>query len=192
MSDRDATPGSVVGNHPVFVLKRNQTIDKAILTFVLMVLGYYAGRSLSHWFSARAEIDVGLAIFGTGLGAVLATYLGRLPTFDPSNALIVKISVEGITLGHPANRHLAWTDVDQVKMVRSTYGSLPVCHLQVIRTPRADLGLASREIMHHLGVVWDRRSKELCDALSAFSPPAEAAPNGETPVYNSDSWTGLR
>lgn len=192
MGDREAMLESARGNHPVFALMRNRTIDKAISTVTLMVLGCYAGRSLSHLVSAAAEVDMGLAIFGTGLGAVLATYLGRLAIFDPSNSLIVKISAEGITLGYPANLHLAWTEVDQVKLVRPTYGSLPVCYLQVIRTTQPDLSLASREIIHPLGVVWDRRSKELGDALSAFSPPTETPPNGDPTSYHSDSWTGLR
>jgi hypothetical protein len=158
-----------------------------------MVLGWYAGRSLSDWLSLSLTGSLILSIFTSGLAAAVAVHLvQRLSIFEPGKALILRVSADGLTLGSPISLTLPWHEIDRVNVIRSSGGRLPVHHLQVIRTPAAPDGETRPEIMHHLGILWDRRSQDLADALNAHLSQSKMSTDGKERIYNSENWTGTR
>jgi hypothetical protein len=187
-SKRDATAGDP---HVVFELRRSRKFYKAFLTVLLVVLGWHVGRSASNWLSIPMVADIGFSIFCSGLGAALGAILTkRLPIFDPRNALILGVSGNGITLGYPTSLTLAWDQIDRIKLVRTTYGGLPEHYLQVRRTSAGNPSARSPEIMHHLGVIWDKRSRVLSDLLRALASGAGTPQASEVGSYDSEKWTG--
>jgi hypothetical protein len=193
MSDFGGTPDSAAVKRPEFELVRSRKFDGIVLAVILMVLGWYTGSSLSNLFSVSFARDMVLSILSTGLGAALAAYLvSRLAMFHPVNALILRVSVDGLTLGHPTNQTLIWTEIDRLTLIRSSSGRLPIHHLHVIRTSSGDPGTTRPEITHNLGLLWDRRSLELVNTINAFRQHAQTSPDGQEGVHNSESWTGTR
>ncbi|KPF43790.1 hypothetical protein IP76_12930 [Rhizobium sp. AAP43] len=63
-------------------------------------------------------------------------------------------------------------------------------YLQVVRASTGDDSARSPEIMHHLGVIWDKRSRELSDLLKAFTPGSGAPQTRADDAYDSEKWTG--
>jgi hypothetical protein len=177
--------------HVVFELRRSRKFYRAFLTVVLVVLGWHVGRSVSHWLSTSMLADMAVSIICSGLGAALAASLTkRLSIFDPRNALILEVSGYGIKLGSPTSLTLTWDEIDRIKLVRTTYGSLPEHYLQVLRASTGDPSASSPEIIHHLGVIWDKRAQELSDLLKAFTPGSRVTQTPDDGSYVSEKWTG--
>lgn len=188
MSNQDVGPVQAEGDGPSFELHRRRHVDAVVLTLTLMVSGWFAGRSFSHWLSLSLAVEMVVTVLCLGL-AVFAAYLSRrLEWFVPGNSLILKVSANGLVLGFPTSTTLAWDEIDQVRLIRSQGGRLPIHHLQLTRRQSSSPATSRPEIMHHLGVLWDRRSKELLDALDAFRPQRASLVNKD---YDSASWTGI-
>ncbi len=190
MSDHHVGPVQLEDDGPALELHRSQRVEAILLTLTLMVLGWFAGRSFAHWLSFTLAGDIAFAGLCLGLGMLVALLAKRLGWFVASNTLILRVSANGLVLGYPTSLTLSWDEVDQVKLIRSVGGRLPVHHLQVTRRQSNTPTATRPEIIHHLGVLWDRRSHELRDALVTFRPRCLTSNDGQKD-YNSASWTGL-
>jgi hypothetical protein len=192
MNGRNVHPGLEAAVLPELELRRSRRTDKIIITITLMLIGWYAGHSLSNRLSLSSTVVIALSVLCSVFGAVLAAYLARrLANLAPDD-LLLRVSADGLALGFPTSLTLSWDEIDQVKLIRSSYGQLPMLHLQVITTPTLDAVGTRRQIMHHLGVLWDRRSQEVAGALDAFRPYPEPGAEGQEGIYSSERWTGLR
>lgn len=193
MSDLGSKPDAAGANRPEFDIWRSRRFDRVVLTVTLMVIGWYVGRGVSSSFSDSLIVDTVLCGLFTGAGAAVAAYLAnRLALFDPDNALILRVAADGITLGYPTHLSLSWGDIDQVRFIRPSGGQLPLSHLQVIRRAPTNPNEPSPEIMHQLGLLWDRRAAELLDALYAFTAHGRQTEHGENNEYSAGNWTGSR
>ncbi len=190
MSDQDTGPVQADNGGPTFELHRRQRVEAFVLTLTLMVLGWFAGRSFSHWFSLTLGADIAFTVLFLALALLAALLARRLRWFASGNSLILRVSAHGLVLGYPTTTALSWNDIDQVRLIRSAGGTLPVHHLQVVRRQSSTPATMHPEIMHHLGVLWDRRSQELLDAIVAFRPRCPTSNDGHKD-YDSASWTGL-
>lgn len=190
MSDEDVGPIQLEDDGPALELHRSQRVEAILLTLTLMVLGWLAVRSFANWLSFTLAGDIAFAALCLGLGMLVALLAKRLGWFVASNSLILRVSANGLVLGYPTSVTLSWDEVDQVKLIRSAGGRLPVHHLQVTRRQSNTPTARRSEIIHHLGVLWDRRSHELRDALVAFRPRCLTSNDGQK-VYSSATWTGL-
>ncbi|MBA4797941.1 MAG: hypothetical protein H2043_11105 [Rhizobiales bacterium] len=190
MSDQHVGPVQLEDDGPALELHRSQRVEAILLTLTLMVLGWFAGRSFAHWFSFTLAGDIAFAGLCLGLGMLVALLAKRLGWFVASDSLILRVSANGLVLGYPTCVTLSWDEVEQVRLIRSAGGKLPVHHLQVTRRQSNTPTATRPEIIHRLGVLWDRRFHELRDALVTFRPRCLTSNDGQKD-YNSASWTGL-
>jgi len=190
MSDQHFGPVQLEDDGPAVELHRSQRVEAILLTLTLMVLGWLAVRSFANWLSFILAGYIAFAALCLVLGMLVALLAKRLGWFVASDSLILRVSANGLVLGYPTSVTLSWDDVEQVRLIRSAGGKLPVHHLQVTRRQSNTPTATRPEIIHRLGVLWDRRSHELRDALVAFRPRCLTINDGQKD-YNSASWTGL-
>lgn len=191
MSDhQDAGAVQAEDSGPTFELHRSQRVEAVVLTLTLMVLGWYAGRSFSHWLSLTLAADIAFTVLCLALAVLAASLARRVGWFGSDNSLILSVSAHGLFLGYPTIAALSWDEIDQIRLIRSAGGRLPVHHLQVVRRRSSTPTTMDLDVMHYLGVLWDRRSQELLDTLVAFRPRCHTSNDGQKD-YDSASWTGL-